>query len=315
EERRAEQLAIVTDVLGLDEEALEAAREEGQTLDVTPSPTLPGVSTLADVDPGFHEVTDVPAGLELRVRANPGIGQPIITTLPNGDVVATTGLRAQVGSTIWLQVELSGTMGWSSSAYLTATTAITDVAAEPVTPSEPSGPGITVLDTVSTGTHEVTDVPAGLELRVRSLPGIGQPQIGQLANGTMVNTTGRRAQVGETIWLELEFGTSTGWSSSFYLTEETEVVTGFSELVPEGEVAAIITEVALDADGDAITLLIGDDAMVVSSSAVILDADGRRLDHLAWADQRQDVSRSNPLIADVTIADGVIVELRQTAMI
>ncbi|MEM8904987.1 MAG: SH3 domain-containing protein, partial [Actinomycetota bacterium] len=286
------------------------------TVEAPASPTLPGVTALDAVDAGTFEVTDVPAGLELRVRANPGIGQAIITTLANGTIVRTTGERAQVGETVWLQVDLGGTLGWSSSFYLTSTTLSDEAPATPAEPTDdPTGPGVVVLNTVASGTYQVTDVPSGLQLRVRSNPGVGNPQIDLLADGTVVSTTGRRAQVGDTIWLEVQTDDATGWSSSRYLTEQTEVVTAFAELVPEGEIDAVITLVAVDEDDDDISVRIGDDVMAVSETARILDADGRLLNHLSWADQRRDVSTSNPLIAEVTVEDGMVVELRQTAMI
>ncbi|MEM8904616.1 MAG: SH3 domain-containing protein, partial [Actinomycetota bacterium] len=124
----------------------------------------PGVTTLADVAPGTHEVTDVPAGLELRVRELPGTDQDILFTLPNETIVRTTGERAQTGSTVWLQIQIGGTIGWSSATYLTALTT------ETTTPTTSVVGSVTTLDAVDAGTHEVTDVPAGLELRVRELP-------------------------------------------------------------------------------------------------------------------------------------------------
>ncbi|MEO1065383.1 MAG: hypothetical protein AAFZ07_28535 [Actinomycetota bacterium] len=67
EERRAEQLAIVTDVLGLDEEALEAAREEGQTLADLAEQQGVSVETLVDalMEPKLDDLDERVAAGEL----------------------------------------------------------------------------------------------------------------------------------------------------------------------------------------------------------------------------------------------------------
>ncbi|MEZ5936041.1 MAG: SH3 domain-containing protein [Alphaproteobacteria bacterium] len=70
--------------------------------------------------PDYWEVTDVPAGDILNVRAGPGTANEIIGALANGDIVANRGC-AMVGRSRWCQIETGAEMtftGWVSGRYL-----------------------------------------------------------------------------------------------------------------------------------------------------------------------------------------------------
>lgn len=55
----------------------------------------------------------------LNVRAGAGTEHEILTTLPAGAVVASTGMVRAVDDTAWLQVLLDdGRRGWASGRYL-----------------------------------------------------------------------------------------------------------------------------------------------------------------------------------------------------
>ncbi|MEM9035465.1 MAG: SH3 domain-containing protein [Actinomycetota bacterium] len=279
---------------------------------------LPGVTVLDELAVSTQQVTDVPVGLELRLRAGPGTDQEILDTMPEGTTVVATGRRALVGSTTWLEVVHDTTLGWSSSVYLTD---LDDVASTPVVDPdpdpdpEPSTPGVTFLETVAPSSYEVTELPTGAQLNVRSAPGTFSPRVSQLNDGDVVPSTGRRATVGSTIWIEIELPTTTAWVTSQYVAESPSVVgiSSFSEPVPEGRMTIVITDVDDEADG--VIVAVANQLMTVDPGARIQDADGSSMTLEEWTELRSDVSSSNPLIADVTVTNGVIVALRQTAMI
>lgn len=64
----------------------------------------------------------------LNVRAGPGTDQPVVAELdPLATEVAATGRGRQLPSSIWLEVEVDGTTGWASSAFLAHLGATTDI--------------------------------------------------------------------------------------------------------------------------------------------------------------------------------------------
>lgn len=296
--------------LGLTADAAVEADDDSDD-GVLDSDELPGVTVLDAVDATLMEVTDVPDGLELRLRSGPGTDQDILDTMPEGTIVTATGQRALVGSTIWHQIVFNGTTGWSSSVYLTEAEA-SDAAS---TATSESTTSVTFLDTVASSIYEVTELPEGANLNVRSAPGVFSARIDELAEGELVTTTGRRALVGATIWLEVELATTTAWVTSAYVTEVSTVagISDFTEAVPEGRLTVVISEV--DDDGDDVVITVGNQLMTIAADARIQDADGALVALAAWATERDDVSADNPLIADITVTDGQIVSLRQTAMI
>jgi hypothetical protein len=64
----------------------------------------------------------------LNMRAAPGIDQPIVATLdPLEDDVIALGNARQLPTSIWFQIEVDGTIGWASAAFLAYRGDTTDV--------------------------------------------------------------------------------------------------------------------------------------------------------------------------------------------
>lgn len=76
-------------------------------------------------------VVGVAADDVLHVRAGPGVGQDVVAELgPLATGVRATGAARQLPESIWLEVEVDGTTGWVSSAFLAFLGATDDITAQ-----------------------------------------------------------------------------------------------------------------------------------------------------------------------------------------
>lgn len=133
----------------------------------------------------------------LNLRQGPGLTHPVIGTLPRNEVVE--GLAVS-GDGSWAQVRRSnGIEGWASLKYLSKVT-------PPPPPPEPGD----ILMTVTTDT-----------LNVRSGPGTGFSLVAQVHRGEKVTFIGA---LPNWEWVNIQTGQKiTGWCSSRYLMEQTDL--------------------------------------------------------------------------------------------
>lgn len=101
-------------------------RDTGKTvgysidLYITPLGASPTQSSDTPAEPGIFQVTGVPADDVLNVRGGPGVGNPIVGALCNGDKVRKLGCESQGGST-WCEIEMLTDMrerGWVNASFL-----------------------------------------------------------------------------------------------------------------------------------------------------------------------------------------------------
>ncbi len=105
-----------------------------------------------------HVATD-----QLRLRAEPGTGTGVVTTLPSGTTLTVTGMPVGAGGYTWYPVATgSGSTGWVAGMYL-------------------AGGGAPA--TLAVGSPARVDV---VSLNLRSGPGLDAPVLRQLSSGTGV---------------------------------------------------------------------------------------------------------------------------------
>lgn len=168
------------------------------------------IEDLTPDKPGDFVVSGLDSGQRLNVRSHPGVDHLVVTTLGAGASIETTGRRAQVQGSVWVEIEYSATgEGWVNASYLV--------------------PEVVYLADEAPAVYRVTGLDDGGRLNVRKGPGIHNPAIATLAaNATDIATTGKRAEVSGGSWRQIELSDGTlGWVSA-----------AFVELQPEPEPAA-----------------------------------------------------------------------------
>lgn len=135
----------------------------------------------------------------LNMRSGPTTSHGVTKVLAKGSEVVTTGKK----SGTWLQIKSGSTTGWVSSAYLAKVAA---TAPKPTTPTpapapKPVKPAVTVKYNATANVH------------LRSGAGTSNKSLGVLKNGTSVTGTGKTSSG----WVQVKFGSKTGWVSGTYL--------------------------------------------------------------------------------------------------
>ncbi len=101
---------------------------------MTPPPAAPAPPTTAagGLNPGDRGKVVATEGLPLRIRQQPGLDAPIVTTIPAGAVVnVTTGVRFDSTGAPWYGVEFQGATGWVLGEHLERTDATVTTPASP----------------------------------------------------------------------------------------------------------------------------------------------------------------------------------------
>lgn len=86
-----------------------------------PSPTEspPRGTLLPEIEPGTYAVVGIALDDELNLRAAPGAGQAVVSTIPPyASGLQVTGRGRRAGSAIWAPLSYQGLEGWANSAYL-----------------------------------------------------------------------------------------------------------------------------------------------------------------------------------------------------
>jgi len=182
----------------------------------------PVVTQLAGESPAVYKVTGIATGSALNVRQSAGTTNPLLGTL-GGDAtgIAGTGRRVSVDGSEWREIKFKDGSGWVFAGYLAvapapAATAAPVVAATPVP--------VTILDAQTPGIYAVRGLAAGSSLNVRAEPGPTERLLGTLSGTTSaVPSTGQRAMVGDTEWLQVGFRDGVGWVNSTFLLLVPEV--------------------------------------------------------------------------------------------
>lgn len=185
------------------------------------APIPPKVTVVNSYKGSTYKTT---APLILRTSARDGAA---IRTLAHGAQVTATGQTALSES--WLQIKAAGTTGWVFKAYLAKTAAPKPVApptaevnpqgtVKPQTPkpaapkppvSKPAPPHVVAVK------YTVKD-----NLNLRAIPKTGKV-LGVMKKGSALTATGKSAHSGT--WLEVKFGSKTGWAAAKYLTKQKPV--------------------------------------------------------------------------------------------
>lgn len=183
----------------------------------TPAPSTGGSST----ESGTATTTT-----NLNVRTGPSTSYGIVTTLPKGTQVTTTG-TTQNG---WTQISLNGSLRWVASSYLAASsgTAATLPAPSPVTAS---------------GTMYATTT-----VNVRTGPSTGYAIVTTLERGQQIGVTGTSSNG----WTEVVWQGATRWVSSQYLSS-TQPSTSI-EVVPVGNNSTFVSSALVGSVGLANTV-------------------------------------------------------------
>ena len=112
-----------------------------------------------DIGRVVHVATD-----QLRLRAGPGTGADVVTTLPSGTTLSVTGMPVGAGGYTWYPVVTdSGSAGWVAGMYLAG------------------GAGAPGGGTLAVGSPARVDVAS---LNLRSGPGLDAQVLQQLSSGT-----------------------------------------------------------------------------------------------------------------------------------
>jgi len=141
----------------------------------------------------------------LNLRAEPSLGNNIITHVPIGTAITIQG-RNQTGA--WLFISTNEVSGWVSSRYIDWDgIALADF---PITGTTFSVPTATQSQIVST--EQTLSVTSKARLNVRSEPSTSGVIVATLNFGQTVSAIGRSA---DGLWLAIDTG---GWISSAYVT-------------------------------------------------------------------------------------------------
>ncbi|GAB4575270.1 MAG: hypothetical protein Kow0077_25970 [Anaerolineae bacterium] len=148
---------------------------------------------------GLRPVTATVTASVLNVRSGPGVANPVVTQIRNGESYSVIG-RNEVGS--WVQIIGDGFSGWVSAAYVNLSG---ELVALPVTTA---GEGV---------------APGGLlyaqsnaSLRIRRAPTTQSPRIDALNRGERALVIGRTA---DNSWLQIRKDSGLeGWVSGNYVT-------------------------------------------------------------------------------------------------
>lgn len=166
------------------------------TSPTAPIPTAPIVTTPANVK---YVTTS-----GLNMRSGPSINHSILRSINKGTETTTTGKK----SGTWLQVKASGSIGWVSSSYLKAVPVPKPPIISPQAPSKPVPKPPTVKPPTVTTTKVTT---SGLNMRTGA--STKYKIIQTLPKNAKVTTTGKKSGT----WLEVKYGSKTGWVSGSYL--------------------------------------------------------------------------------------------------
>lgn len=174
----------------------------------------------------------------LNVRTGPSTGYGIVTTLPRGTRVSTTG-TVQDG---WTQISLDGAVRWVASSYLAVASAdaVTQPAPTPVTASA------TMYATTS--------------VNVRTGPSTGYSVVTTLERGQQVGVTGTSSNG----WTEVVWQGARRWVSGEYLTS--------SQPAPS---TAVVPVGSTDLPSSALSGSVGLSSTVPSISRIITSVEGQ----------------------------------------
>lgn len=138
----------------------------------------------------------------LNVRTGPGVNYNVISQVRRNDVLVLSQRNAD---TSWVRASTAtGVNGWVSARYITVTAGNINslpIFGVPTQPGQPPGP---------TGVRGL--LTSGL--RLRSGPGTIYPQIGLLAQGSVVDIVGRSR---DSQWLQVRYGSAAGWIYAPYV--------------------------------------------------------------------------------------------------
>ncbi len=125
---------------------------------------------------------------------------------PNAKDVMTTGRRASVSGSVWVEVQLTASAtGW--------------------VPDNNLVHQITPLDSQRPASWVVTGLAADDRLNVRSHPGVDHPVVATLATKTVVKSTGLRSEVQGSVWAQIEFAAGElGWVNTRYLAPDVVIL-------------------------------------------------------------------------------------------
>jgi uncharacterized protein YraI len=139
------------------------------------------------------------AAVVLNVRTGPGVSNPVLTQVREGEAYALIGRNEDAS---WLQISGPGFTGWISSAYANLNVA---AASLPVAEAGSSGAATGVLLAQSNAS-----------LRVRRGPGTNQARIAALNVGDSATVVGRTA---DSSWLQIRTDNGIeGWVSNSFIT-------------------------------------------------------------------------------------------------
>jgi len=260
----------------------------------TPAPTpAPEVVKQLDAEaPGIFTLTDVATGASLNVRAEPGRTQRLVGTIPGTTAsVPATGRRAQVGQTEWREIGFRDGTGWVDATYLLAV---------------PEAPKTIQLPAVSSSTVGIVPLTSTTDrLVLRADPGYDKNVLGTVgASAVNIATTGRQAQIGTEVWVEINSAGTTGWVPR-QLT--IPVVRSASDVLASSGVAAVsIDKVAVAADGT-VTVQVGSQTLKVSLTGTVTAANGQISSVADWANTAK--TSSSPIVSEVTVAGNQVTSI------
>jgi uncharacterized protein YraI len=180
-----------------------------------PPPDLPAAPSLAV---GVETTVSTGDGSCLNLRSAPGIGNSIISCLPDGSPVTVISEPVSVGGYTWVKVATSRGEGWVASEYLRAVSAPSG-ADEPAAAAAPveSAPAPIPALAVPPGTVFAVTTD-GSCLNTRDGAGFGFPIRRCLVDGVLVTAvTGVLVEAEGYVWLEVDSPAGRGWAAATYL--------------------------------------------------------------------------------------------------
>jgi uncharacterized protein YraI len=167
---------------------------------------------------GAVVVTPLPSGVAqarvtawvLNVRDAPWTGN-VITRVRRGEVYPVVG---RTTDSSWWQLNVNGTIGWASGAWLTVTHGIgvgviTPMPVPTVTPFPGQCPGFLPSRLAPGVWGRVTP---GLPNNLRAQPSLSAAWIGQIPGGGLFRVLGGPVCADNTAWFQVNFGGAIGWT-------------------------------------------------------------------------------------------------------
>ncbi|MGI9385532.1 MAG: caspase family protein [Methyloligellaceae bacterium] len=199
-----------------------------------------------------YRVIGVEARDVLNVRSAPGTEAAIVGALPpNAADIVKTGRNARLGSQIWTEIRYGNVKGWVNARFL---------GAQQIRPAKRVR-----------GRFRVINVALGDVLNMRAGASTTHPIVSRIppqARG--ITALGAKAQVGRSIWWQIDYGGAVGWVNSRFLAPDAGTTTPPARVTvapskKNGPDSGPVVPAPAEIEGQRVALVIGNGAYSAQS--------------------------------------------------